>query len=114
MRRRPFSFANQVVCNLLDLLSGQRVPDVARRLLDRLKERTEALHRLFKRIAAIILCCPSQRLYGLMNLVQWAHGHHVATGENSADMAPSQFFSAWAKKGLDLGRSRNLAPSRAQ
>ena len=69
---------------------------------------------MLKRIAAIILRCPSQLLYGLMTLIQRSHGHHVAIGENSADMAPSQFFSAWAKKGLDLGRSRNRAPSRAQ
>ena len=49
---------------------------------------------MLKRIAAIILRCLSQLLYGLMTFVQRAHGHHVAIGENSADMAPSQFFSA--------------------
>jgi len=102
------------VCNLLDLLPCERVPDLARRLLHSFEESHETFHRILERIAAVILRCPSQLLYGLTTLVQRAHGHHVAIGENSADMAPSQFFSAWAKNGLDLGSSRNRPPSRAQ
>ena len=102
------------MCNLLDLLPCERVPDLSRRLLHNLKESNETFHRMLKWIAAIILRCPSELLYGLMTLMRRAHGHHVAIGENSADMASSQFFSAWAKNGLDLGSSRNRPPSRAQ
>ena len=80
--------------NRLDLLPREWLPDFLRRLLDRFKESHETFHRMLKRIAAIILRCPSQLLYGLMTLMRRAHGHHVAIGENSADMAPSQFFSA--------------------
>ena len=100
--------------NVLDLLPRERKRDFLSRLLDSFKESHETFHRMLKRIAAIILRCPSQLLYGLMTLVQRAHGHHVAIGENSADIASSQFFSAWAKNGLDLGSSRNRPPSRAQ